>query len=137
MWAEMLHLQNLQRKRISLCSSLHFQTHTHTHTHTHASTWSQKQRRIEPERERSYSSKAHTTHTPGLRLRMLTCKSLKEALVVSLCCCYSIPQSCPTLCNPMDCSSPGLPVFTISQSVLKLTSIEALFHCTCSWKQRP
>ena len=23
----------------------------------------------------------------------------------------SAPQSCPTLCNPMDCSTPGLPVY--------------------------
>ena len=23
----------------------------------------------------------------------------------------SVPQSCPTLCNPMDCSTPGLPVY--------------------------
>ena len=26
------------------------------------------------------------------------------------CCCYSVDQSCPTLCDPMDCSTPGLPV---------------------------
>ena len=27
------------------------------------------------------------------------------------CCCYcSVAQSCPTLCHPMDCSTPGLPV---------------------------
>ena len=26
-----------------------------------------------------------------------------------LCCC-SVTQSCPTLCDPMDCSTPGLPV---------------------------
>ena len=25
-------------------------------------------------------------------------------------CCYSVAQSCPTLCDPMDCSTPGLPV---------------------------
>ena len=25
-------------------------------------------------------------------------------------CCWSVTQSCPTLCNPMDCSTPGLPV---------------------------
>ena len=23
------------------------------------------------------------------------------------CCCCSVSQSCPTLCNPMDCSTPG------------------------------
>ena len=26
------------------------------------------------------------------------------------CCCGSIAQMCPTLCNPMDCSTPGFPV---------------------------
>ena len=26
------------------------------------------------------------------------------------CCCCSVAQSCPTLCNPMDCSTPGIPV---------------------------
>ena len=25
-------------------------------------------------------------------------------------CCCSVSQSCPTLCNPMDCSKPGFPV---------------------------
>ena len=27
------------------------------------------------------------------------------------CCCYSVTQSCLTLCHPMDCSTPGFPVF--------------------------
>ena len=27
-----------------------------------------------------------------------------------LSCCCSVAQSCPTLCNPMDCHMPGLPV---------------------------
>ena len=26
------------------------------------------------------------------------------------CCCCSVTQSCPTLCSPMDCSTPGFPV---------------------------
>ena len=29
-------------------------------------------------------------------------------LVSGICC--SVPQTCPTLCNPMDCSMPGFPV---------------------------
>ena len=37
----------------------------------------------------------------------------------------SVTQSCPTLCNPMDCSTPGLPV-TNSQNLLKLMPIELL-----------
>ena len=28
----------------------------------------------------------------------------------SFSCCWSVPQSCPTLCDPMDCSTPGFPV---------------------------
>ena len=29
---------------------------------------------------------------------------------VGLCCCFSVTKSCLTLCNPMDCSTPGLSV---------------------------
>ena len=37
----------------------------------------------------------------------------------------SVAQSCLTLCNPMDCGTPGFPVSnTISWSLLKLMSIE-------------
>ena len=28
----------------------------------------------------------------------------------SLCCFHSVAQSCPTLCDPIDCSTPGFPV---------------------------
>ena len=31
------------------------------------------------------------------------------------CCCHSVAQSCLTLCNPMDCSTPGFLSFIISQ----------------------
>ena len=37
-------------------------------------------------------------------------------------CCCSVPHSCPTLCDPMDCSKPGFLSFTISPSLLKLMS---------------
>ena len=36
-------------------------------------------------------------------------------------CCCSVSQSCPTHCDPTDCSTPG---FTISWSLLKLMPIE-------------
>ena len=42
-------------------------------------------------------------------------------LVNSYC---SIAKSCGTLCDPMDCSMPGSYVFTVSQSLLRLLSIE-------------
>ena len=34
----------------------------------------------------------------------------KVAWGALLICCFSVAQSCPTLCDPMDCSTPGLPV---------------------------
>ena len=38
----------------------------------------------------------------------------------------SVTQPCPTLCDPMDCSTPGLPVYHQPQSLLKLKSIESV-----------
>ena len=38
----------------------------------------------------------------------------------------SVTQSCPTLCNPVDCSTPGFPSITNSRSSLKLISIESV-----------
>ena len=36
----------------------------------------------------------------------------------------SVTQPCPTLCDPMDCSMPGLPVHHHLRSLLKLMSFE-------------
>ena len=38
----------------------------------------------------------------------------------------SVVQSCPTLCDPMDCSTPGFLSITNSWSLLKLMSIESV-----------
>ena len=38
----------------------------------------------------------------------------------------SVTQSCPTLCDPMNRSTPGLPVHHHLQSSLRLTSIESV-----------
>ena len=38
----------------------------------------------------------------------------------------SVAQSCPTLCNPTNCSTPGLPVHHQLRSSLRLTSIESV-----------
>ena len=35
-----------------------------------------------------------------------------------------VPQSCLTLCDPMDCSTPAFPCITNSQNLLKLMSIK-------------
>ena len=38
----------------------------------------------------------------------------------------SVTQTCLTLCDPMDCSTPGFQSFSISCSLLKLTFIESV-----------
>ena len=40
--------------------------------------------------------------------------------------CCSVAQLCPTLCDSMDCSMPGFVSFNMSQSLLKLMSIESV-----------
>ena len=51
--------------------------------------------------------------------------SHQGVMCISICCC-SVAQSCPTLCDPMDCSTQASLSFTISWSWLKLLSIEPL-----------
>ena len=47
----------------------------------------------------------------------------------------SVAQSCPTLCDPMNCCTPGLPVHHQLRSSLRLASIKSLMpsshliHC--------
>ena len=48
------------------------------------------------------------------------------SLMICHCCCCSAAQSCPTLCSPMDCSTPGFPILHHLQSLLKLMSIESV-----------
>ena len=38
----------------------------------------------------------------------------------------SVAQLCPTFCDPVDCSTPGLPVHHYSQSLLKLMSVDTI-----------
>ena len=53
-------------------------------------------------------------------------------MLINICTCVqfsqfsSVVQSCPTLCNPMDCSMPGFLVHHQSRSLLKLMSIESV-----------
>ena len=42
----------------------------------------------------------------------------------------SVTQSCLTLCNPVDCSTPDFLFITHSQSLLKLMSIELVMPST-------
>ena len=40
--------------------------------------------------------------------------------------CCLVAKSCPTLCHPMDCSSPGFPVLHDIPSLLRFMSIESV-----------
>ena len=45
-------------------------------------------------------------------------------IIQRLCMCVLVAQSCPTLCDPMECSSPGSPVHGIAQArILEWVSI--------------
>ena len=62
-----------------------------------------------------------------LQVRKSPGSSLSCRLVIILCRLFSsVAHSCPTLCNPMDCSTPGLPSIITSWSLLKLMSIESV-----------
>ena len=50
---------------------------------------------------------------------------LVESYEEGICCCCLVAQSCPTLSDPMECSTPVSPS-VISQSLLKLMSIESV-----------
>ena len=50
----------------------------------------------------------------------------QERDLSSSCSVQFIAQLCPTLCDPMDCSTPGFLVHTNSWSLLKLMSIESV-----------
>ena len=43
-----------------------------------------------------------------------------------VCCSCSVTKLCPTLCDPMDCSTPGFPVLHHLLELLKLMSIESM-----------
>ena len=63
-----------------------------------------------------------STVTLSVFFTIVTCRMV-------ICCCYhccSVAKSCPALCDPMDCSTPGFLSFTISQTLLKLMSIESV-----------
>ena len=49
---------------------------------------------------------------------------LKNFNVSLIFCCCSVTKLCPTLCNPVDFSTPGLPVHHQLPELLKLMSIE-------------
>ena len=80
----------------------------------------------------NYVVRRHTDQTGALLLLLLWFLTfwgarLPSETLMELCCC-SVAQSCPALCDPMDCIAcwASLP-FTISLSLLKLVSIDETY----------
>ena len=84
-------------------------THTHTHTHTHPNTHSVT---CTPSKEKPGSFQSSRLFFP--EASSLLSSSLMIFLApyipTSSVQISSVAQSCPTLCDPMNCSTPGLPV---------------------------
>ena len=53
------------------------------------------------------------------------------------CCCCSVTKWYPTLCDPMDCSTPCLPVLHYPPSLLKLMPLNQWWHPTISSSVTP
>ena len=49
-----------------------------------------------------------------------------------LLCCQSVAESCPTLCNPMNCSTPGLPCPSPSPGVCSNSCQTQVKHLACN-----
>ena len=84
-----------------------------------------------------------TREDPPPRVRGLSSPRLRHFVLFSSClfhCCCSAAKSCPALCGPMNCSTPGFPVLHHLQILLKLMSIESVIpilfwdlckYCVC------
>ena len=56
----------------------------------------------------------------------------KSAVCVCVCVCVLVPRSCPTLCDPMDCSPPGSSVHGILQArILEWVAIPFSREISC------
>ena len=67
------------------------------------------------------NAKKNSTFNQGKRISLFINNKLKHQYQFS-----SVAQLCPTFCDPMDSSTPGLPSITNSQSLPKLMSIESV-----------
>ena len=51
-----------------------------------------------------------SNHRTKVFHKLSFCQESRQSHVLRSSCCFSVAQSCPTLCDPMDCSTPGFPV---------------------------
>ena len=67
-------------------------------------------RGVQSEEQLGASEAELETHNQKGKCTSPFCLKAGSTLGILSCCCYSLAQSCPTPCDPMDCSIPGLPV---------------------------
>ena len=72
-----------------------------------------------------------SNYFPSFILQARILELLFNSNVVQLLLLFSVPKLCPTLCNPMNCSMPGFPVFAIFQSLLRLMFFESVMPSNC------
>ena len=60
------------------------------------------------------------------------CSWRMKKAVWGCCCCCSVAKLCPTLCDPMDCSTPGFPVLHCPPVSSNSLSIDLWCHPTIS-----
>ena len=65
------------------------------------------------------------TH-PEMQKGLVMNGSVSALFSSQICCCCSVTKSRPTLCDPMDGSTPGFPVLHHLRSLLKLMSTESV-----------
>ena len=81
-------------------------------------------KRLEVRKPGSWMSPAVGTITPKVHQELTGAFAFQIFLPILSCC--SVAQSCPTLCDPMDCSMPPFLSITNSWSLLKLMFMESV-----------
>ena len=82
----------------------------------------------------SYPPFQQAEATSGCRAQMETLFSTWWFVTPSCFWCCSVAKSCPALCNPMDCSTPGFPVH---HQLLELTQIHVCRICDAVQPSHP
>ena len=81
-------------------------------------------KRLKVHKPGPWVSPAAGTITPKVHQVLMGAFAFQIFLPILSCC--SVAQSCPTLCDPMDCSTPPFLSITNSWSLLKLMSMESV-----------
>ena len=81
-------------------------------------------KRLEVRKPGSWMSPAVGTITPKVHQELTGAFAFQIFLPILSCC--SVAQSCPTLCDPMDCSTPGFLVYHQLPGLAQTISIESV-----------